>query len=603
MNKQPLPRFALFIPVELFSPGNTARCLTLFCFFLLVSPGTLWAKITYLPKIIGCPDSASKNLLISVSRSFSLQKRPPLTIGMLQKRADKDIPEMLQALKSLGYYQARITTDIQKGKQVSLLFHVFPGKQFRIGVVSLRYVPAPATRPRIILPFEPKDPAIADTILNAEKDILYQIGQQGYPFPVITDRQIQVRHGSREMHIQYTIQTGPYARFGTTILSGLKKIDPDYIHFLLPWQAGDEFNVALLNKARNILIRTGLFSTVTCKPLPVGYTDEVQIKITPQERKEKTIKAGIGYSKDKRLLGSINWENRNLLGRGEKFKISLEGNRKEQKFQTQFRKPWLWQEDQAGILSGQYEKQDTNAYFSRNFQSVGEIERQLRSQLWAGLGLAYRLSEVVEDGTKQTYGLFSVPLTGRWENVDDILNPTRGMFFRFGFAPYYDTLGSDTCFTRFSSMLSVHFPLWENHLVFSARSRYGMINGASLGAVPADIRFYAGGGRSVRGYSYQKAGKIKKNGNPLGGRSVLEFSGELRCRFWENYGLSLFLDGGRAFADQVPSMKKHLFWGAGIGFIYHTPIGPLHFDIATPLNKREKIDSSVQIYIGQGVAF
>jgi translocation and assembly module TamA len=46
-----------------------------------------------------------------------------------------------------------------------------------------------------------------------------------------------------------------------------------------------------------------------------------------------------------------------------------------------------------------------------------------------------------------------------------------------------------------------------------------------------------------------------------------------------------------------------LFWGAGVGLRYYTPIGPIRLDVAFPLEKREDIDDSFQIYISIGQAF
>jgi translocation and assembly module TamA len=56
---------------------------------------------------------------------------------------------------------------------------------------------------------------------------------------------------------------------------------------------------------------------------------------------------------------------------------------------------------------------------------------------------------------------------------------------------------------------------------------------------------------------------------------------------------------------------ENVLVGAGIGVRYHTPIGPLRLDIATPLDRREKLDvggafdgdDAVQILIGLGQPF
>jgi len=42
---------------------------------------------------------------------------------------------------------------------------------------------------------------------------------------------------------------------------------------------------------------------------------------------------------------------------------------------------------------------------------------------------------------------------------------------------------------------------------------------------------------------------------------------------------------------------------AGLGLRYSSPIGPLRADIAVPVNARDNIDDSFQIYLSIGQAF
>ena len=46
-----------------------------------------------------------------------------------------------------------------------------------------------------------------------------------------------------------------------------------------------------------------------------------------------------------------------------------------------------------------------------------------------------------------------------------------------------------------------------------------------------------------------------------------------------------------------------LLWAAGLGFRYYTAVGPLRFDFAVPLDKRDNVDDDFQIYLSLGQAF
>ncbi|HOQ89458.1 MAG TPA: BamA/TamA family outer membrane protein, partial [Candidatus Hydrogenedentes bacterium] len=137
----------------------------------------------------------------------------------------------------------------------------------------------------------------------------------------------------------------------------------------------------------------------------------------------------------------------------------------------------------------------------------------------------------------------------------------------------------------------------------AARLRAGIMVGEDFETVPADLRFYAGGGGSVRGYEYQTAGPLDRDEDPLGGRSLLETSVELRRRLTDKIGLVTFVDSGTVYRQGWPDFSEPLRVGAGIGVRYATPMGPLRLDLATPINRRDGVDPAIQVYFGFGQAF
>ena len=142
----------------------------------------------------------------------------------------------------------------------------------------------------------------------------------------------------------------------------------------------------------------------------------------------------------------------------------------------------------------------------------------------------------------------------------------------------------------------------EGDYVLAGRGRAGMIIGEDRSDLPANKRFYSGGGESVRGYEYQKVGPLDEDGDPLGGRSVLEAGLEFRARVTESFGIVPFVEGGNVFEASDPE-DLDLLWAAGLGFRYYTAVGPLRFAFAVPLDKRDNVDDDFQIYLSLGQAF
>ena len=88
----------------------------------------------------------------------------------------------------------------------------------------------------------------------------------------------------------------------------------------------------------------------------------------------------------------------------------------------------------------------------------------------------------------------------------------------------------------------------------------------------------------------------------VGGKGLVEVSGELRYRINPSWGGVGFVDSGLVTQDANFSGDNDFRTGVGLGVRYFTSIGILRADLATPVNPRPE-DSPVALYIGIGQAF
>ena len=139
-------------------------------------------------------------------------------------------------------------------------------------------------------------------------------------------------------------------------------------------------------------------------------------------------------------------------------------------------------------------------------------------------------------------------------------------------------------------------------MVLALRGALGAVTGASAQQIPPSVRFYSGGGGSVRGYAYQSIGPRDKDNKPLGGNALVETSTEMRWKLSPEWGLVAFVDGGTAIDEPLQDANLNMRWGAGVGVRYYTAIGPVRLDLATPLNPRSD-DDALQVYISIGQSF
>ena len=66
-------------------------------------------------------------------------------------------------------------------------------------------------------------------------------------------------------------------------------------------------------------------------------------------------------------------------------------------------------------------------------------------------------------------------------------------------------------------------------------------------ALPPQLRFFAGGDQSIRGYGYQQVGPLNGYGRVIGGENLLVASTEVEHYFTRTWGMAAFVDAGNAF--------------------------------------------------------
>lgn len=565
--------------------------------------------IKYVPAVTGVEDSDLLDLLKSAAQLYTLEDRRPATIAGLERRTRNDLERLREVLRSEGYYDAvlsyRIATDV---KPVEVTIEVEQGARYTLAAFDIVYEPpAPEEKARpglgdigITLGM----PARAPDVRGAETKAAAWLRDRGYPFAKSAGLKATVRHDKDEMTVRLTLNAGPRATLGALSISGLKTVREDYIRRIVDWQEGAPFDQRKLRGMRATLNATGLFSSVKITPADAVRSDgSLPVAVEVAESPHRSIGLGLRYSTDIGFAGDVFWEHRNFFGRNEKLGFTITGSLVEQVGQMNFRKPAFLQREQALLVTAEIANRDTDAFEQQSAAATVSLERPLFEK-WrgtAGVSASYDIIKD-EDGERQ-FKLFGLPLTAMRTTTDNPLNPSRGTVIELAATPYAGTSNDPVRFLRTTAGGSAYYAVdKEARYILAGRARVGSIVGEETSALPADKRFYAGGGGSVRGYEFQKVGPLDSEDNPTGGRSLLELSGELRIRLTEKFGLVPFIDGGMVTDQPYPSFDEDLLWAGGLGFRYYTGFGPLRLDVAFPINGRNQ-DDLFQFYVSFGQAF
>lgn len=187
---------------------------------------------------------------------------------------------------------------------------------------------------------------------------------------------------------------------------------------------------------------------------------------------------------------------------------------------------------------------------------------------------------------------------------DDVLRPSRGLLASVDLSGSREQVGDANDYLRAFGQLSLfhHLRGFANDRVLWAHSyRVGL----SEGELSEDVRFFAGGQYSIRGYGARSLGPRLQlddgSFRALGGEALLVLNQELRFRVMEGLEGVVFFDAGNVWGSR-DDFGDDLRRGVGLGVRFDSPVGLLRFDVGHPLDRRED-DDEYQFYLGFGHAF
>ena len=110
-----------------------------------------------------------------------------------------------------------------------------------------------------------------------------------------------------------------------------------------------------------------------------------------------------------------------------------------------------------------------------------------------------------------------------------------------------------------------------------------------LDDLPIDVRFFNGGGTTVRSFAERQLGPKDSGGNPLGGDIYTVANVEYTFPITGGLQGAVFVDAGSLKNDDVPGSDE-MRYAVGAGLRYKLPIGPLRIDYGINPNPRAQED-------------
>jgi translocation and assembly module TamA len=538
----------------------------------------------------------------------------PANAAQLDRRAREDAELLRSLLRAEGYYDAQVATRIEAGDSPRVVLQATPGQLYRFAGVELKGVEQAGDKAAALqqaFGLAPGDPVNADRVVEGEAALKVTAGREGFPFASVGAPEVVVDRAAGTATLEVALAPGDRRRFGQVVAApGNRVFEPDHVQDIARFRPGDAYDAGALDDLRRALVQTGLVSSVELAPVPGSRPDTVDVRVKLDPAPPRTIAGELGYGTGEGARAEVSWTHRNLFPPEGALTARAVLGTQEQVGALVFRRSNAGGRDRVLTVQTAAARLRRPAFDASTFSLSAALERQStiffqKPWTWSVGGelLASDERDVIAatgQPRRRTFLIAAAPANLLYDGSNDLLNPTSG--FRLGarISPELSLQGSAFGYTRVQVDGSFYRSVGSG-VVLAGRTRLGTIAGAPRDQVAPSRRFYAGGGASVRGYGFQAIGPRDPNNDPIGGRSLTEFSIEARVRAFGNFGVVPFLDAGNIYTSPLPRFSGFQ-WGAGLGVRYYSNFGPIRVDVGTPLNPRPG-DSRLAVYVSLGQAF
>lgn len=539
------------------------------------------------------------------------------SLAQIRRRIAEDTAMARRLMESEGYFSAQVTASTARSgsadsNALTVTLTVEPGPRYQFAAIEFE---APARLQPIleeVSDLRPGDPASISALLAAEARLAEELPRRGFPFLQLGERRVIVDHDTRSLSYRLPIAPGPKATFGPIEVGGTPVLVPGHVRSLARFKPGEPYDQRKLDDFREAILATGLFSQADVEPaLPAGTLSDAEtvtapIRVTLEPARNRTIGFGLGYGTESGVRGEVSWQHRNLFGREERLTLLGRLGTQEQLARADIQRFNFLRRDLSLVAHVAAAHESPDAYDSRRLEASIGLQRETGlawQKRWVySAHLETEIARIEDALGERTFLLLSLPVSVQFDGTDNLFDPTRGLRVAGYVSPELSEQAGVFSYIRADASASYYLPLGKDaDFVLAARGHVGSIWGADRDRIAATRRFFAGGGGSLRGFGYQEVGPKDADGQPLGGRSLIESSLELRWRFSPSFGVVSFLDGGSVHSEATPSFSDYR-WGAGLGFRYYTNFAPIRVDLATPLDRRRG-ESRILLYVSIGQSF
>jgi|SRR5579862_104560 len=541
-----------------------------------------------------------------------------------KQKLQADLETLRSFYQNRGYLEFNVEStqvSISPDKEnIYITLNISEGPRFTVGDVRIAgdlVVPAAELEPLVQL--KTGDVFSRAKLQASAKDISDRLGAEGYAFANV-NAVPELDRAHAKASFTFYVDPGRRAYVRKINITGNSRTKDEVIRREFRQLEDAWYDGPRIERSKTRVKRLSYFDDVTVETPPVpGSADQVDVEVSVTEKSTGNLLAGVGYSSDEGIVLNASISQQNIFGTGNALSIGVNTGRFDRTYSAIFSQPYYTVDgisrtlelydkslDPTGLAISQYASGTIGAAVGYGIPitetdtiNVGGRYERTHITLFSDSPPVYQ-QFVNEFG----YSSDAYILTAGWsrDTRDDTLYPTRGKLqsvlvetgLPFGDLSYY----------KIQYTHAVYWPVYRD-LVLMARADLGYGGGLSGSPLPFFKAFFAGGVNSVRGYDTASLGPQDQFGNALGGRRKI--IGNLEAFYPIIKGDkavrgSVFMDAGQIYQNGEQSKFESFRYSAGVGVAWSSPIGPLKFSYAIPLNAREG-DRQQRFQFQAGAAF
>jgi len=514
--------------------------------------------------------------------------------------------------------QVSITPD---KRDIYITVNISEGEKYTVSDVKIGGDPIVAEEElRKMITLKPGDPFSRERLTETSKRIVDRLGNEGYAF-ANANAVPDVDRDKRTVAFTFMIDPGRRVYVRRISIAGNTRTRDEVVRRDLRQLEGSFYDASKLQLSKQRIDRTGYFAEVEVETPPVtGTTDQVNVTVRVKEKPTGAIMLGVGFSSADKLILQAGVSQSNIFGSGNTLGAQVNKGSYSKVFSLSFTQPYYTVD---GVSRG------FDLYNRKIDASVLALGHYTTSSLGAGVRYGIPMSEVDTIGLgisaeNTKLGLFSdspvrllsfenlygsdysyIIGTVGWtrDTRDSVIWTTRGHVQRVSSEVTLPV--GDLRYYKVGYEHQWFYPISQTFTLM-LRGDVGLGDGISGKPLPFFKNYYAGGVSSVRGYNTSSLGPRDPNDNSImGGNRRLVGNAELLFPMPGMAGdrsvrLGAFVDGGQIFATGDKIALADLRYAAGLSLAWNSPVGPLKFSVAKPLNaKSDDRIQRLQFTLGQ----